>query len=519
MTSGEPFVTQEDELIQLEYLLKKTTEKILRYVGEASEKVGERYDAKQLYSSLINNGQIETPLKGYGHGDSANLDKVLLQVDLILEKSVNTWSLGFLDKLYASTNPIGIISDLVLSILNTNSHVFSVSPALSVIEKKVGKEYAKHFFHSKDHSHCGGLTFAGGSWSNITSMHMAKVQLFPETKTQGNGNRKFAVFASSHSHYSLVKSAILCGLGSDAVFKVRVTDNGEMDVEDLDKQIKQALNNGFTPFYVTATAGTTVFGSFDPVDKIFQVTKKYKLWLHVDGSWGGNFVFSDLLRYKLKGIEEADSITTNPHKQLGVPTTCSFLLLRNQSIFQTANSLNAPYLFHQLEDGKDENELGLFDLADGTLGCGRRADALKFYLSWYYYGKLGFKRRVEHAYEIAKYFEQRLSQLENFEVLNSFTDDNNAQKAQVPCLQVCFYYNPAGPSKPVKDHTSITRFISHRLHEQSKYLIDFAPYPDAKNSPKARGEFFRIVFINPKLSTNFIDTLIEDIVATGEEYS
>jgi hypothetical protein len=38
----------------------------------------------------------------------------------VLRHSVNTWDQGFMDKLYASTDPVGIASDLVLSVLNTN---------------------------------------------------------------------------------------------------------------------------------------------------------------------------------------------------------------------------------------------------------------------------------------------------------------------------------------------------------------------------------------------------------------
>ena len=72
--------------------------------------------------------------------------------------------------------------------------------------------------------------------------------------------------------------------------------------------------------------GTTVFGSFDPLDEIADVCQKYGLWMHVDGAWGGSVVFSEKQRHKLKGIERADSIAICPHKMMNVPLSCSFLL-------------------------------------------------------------------------------------------------------------------------------------------------------------------------------------------------
>lgn len=483
MTQIKSLLTNEDEVFQLEFLLSKLTEKLVQYV-KSSDSVGDKYNPQELFRELTTSGLIETPKIGHGK----NLDKIVEQVEFILDNSVKTWSLGFLDKLYASTNPIGVISDLVLSILNTNSHVFDVSPIVSVIEKKTGKEYADLFF---DSPHTGGLTFSGGSWSNITSMHMAKVHLYPETKEQGNGDKRFAVFTSIHSHYSLVKAAILCGMGSLSVFKVGVDDKGQMSPEDLESKIKSSIEQGFVPIYVASTAGTTVYGSFDPIEKVAVICKKYKLWCHVDGSFGGNFIFSESLSHKLKGTELVDSVTVNPHKQLGVPATCSFLLLKDSRLFRTCNALDAPYLFH----GDDDS----FDLADGTLGCGRRPDALKFYLSWYFYGSQGFSDRVDHSYAIANYFASQLAARPGFELVNRFD-------GQVPCLQVCFFYRIG--------KGNCTRFISDTLHEQGKYLIDYAPYPE----DTSKGEFFRAVFINPKLTTQYIDGIIEDFEKLGQVY-
>ena len=479
---------------ELDNLLTQLKPRLLAYIDEADpkssnykpESLGTFHEPKFLKQQFIDpDNDLDKP---------CSEEELFETIDKVLKFSVNTWNPGFLDKLYASNNPIGVISDILLSILNTNSHVYTVSPVLSVLENYIGKKYAQLFFHNET---CGGLTFSGGSWSNITSLQIARSLKYPDTKVKGNGNYKFALYTSKHCHYSVEKGAILLGLGSENVFKVDVDENGVMDVDSLKQVIEKTKKEGYTPLYINATAGTTVFGSYDPFLEISKVAKEHNIHFHIDGSWGGNVIFSPKYRDRLAGSEYADSITVNPHKMLGIPNTCSFLLLPRVANFQTAMSLKAPYLFHGRELGSDEN----YDLADGTMGCGRRSDAFKFYLGWLYYGEQGFAKRVEHAYSIMEYFVQSIRSNPNFEIVGP-------QSPQ--CLQVCFYYHPATVNK---SNTEITRYVSRKLHKLGKYLVDFSPNP----VDDTQGEFFRVVFNSPILSDKIVDELIASIISVGKE--
>ena len=483
---------------ELENLFKLIVPKIVNYIETAEPSSG-KYKAGSLgrYHDPQDLKKEFQELDNLQNGVRGDYDKLLEVMDKVLEYSVNTWNAGFLDKLYASNNPIGVISDTLLSVLNTNSHVYTVSPVLSVLENYISRKYARLFFEDHPHS-CGGLTFAGGSWSNITSMQMARSLKYPETKTQGNGKYKFAIYSSEHCHYSVVKSAILMGLGSENVFKIPVTYAGTMKVDKLKEQIQASISQGFTPLYINATAGTTVFGSFDPFVEISRIAKDYNCWFHIDGSWGGNVVFSEAHKPKLNGCKFADSFTVNPHKMLGVPTICSFLLVPHVLYFQEAMSLAAPYLFHGNRDENEEN----FDLADGTMGCGRRADSFKFYMAWLYYGQDGFAKRINHAFEIQKYFVDKVSDMKNFSLVMASKDN------LPPCLQVCFYYMP---DNCAKSNTEVTRYISKELHRRGKFLVDYSPNPSDDKS----GEFFRVVFNSPILTSAVIDDLINSIIDLG----
>jgi glutamate decarboxylase len=143
---------------------------------------------------------------------------------------------------------------------------------------------------------------------------------------------------------------MMCGIGTSNVQMVPDNLKGQMDVAQLERAVLKAKQDGFTPFYVNATAGTTVLGAFDPFTEIADVCAKHRMWMHVDGSWGGRVIFSPRYSHKLLGAERADSITITPHKMLGVLITCSFLLGADMRKFHRANTLEAGYLFHETSD-------------------------------------------------------------------------------------------------------------------------------------------------------------------------
>ncbi|KAF6219251.1 hypothetical protein HO133_005076 [Letharia lupina] len=335
----------------------------------------------------------------------------LEQVEQILQYSVNTWDRGFMSKLYASTDAPGLAAELILATLNTNVHTYEVSPALTMIEKHTTRALANLF--GLNGPHAGGVSVQGGSMSNATSIVIARNTLHPDTKTHGNtaNDLKLVLFTSAHGHYSVEKAAQTLGLGASSVRAVPVDPHtGRMDPSALSALVAAAKEQGQTPFYLNATAGTTVLGSYDPIGPLAAVCREHGLWLHVDASWGGPAVLSPAHAPKLAGSHLADSIAVNPHKMMGVPLTCSFLLGADLRRFHASNTLPASYLFHHDDDddhasepssSSSSSDLHYYDLADLTLQCGRRGDSLKLYLSWIYHGSDGYAQQIDAAFATA----------------------------------------------------------------------------------------------------------------------
>lgn len=218
-------------------------------------------------------------------------------------------------------------------------------------------------------------------------------------------------------------------------------------------------------------------------------------------------IFSEKLKYKMQGSEFADSLTLNPHKMMGVPLTCSFLLGADLRKFWRSNTLPASYLFHNDRENHFQDETSgqaldghvyeeVWDLADLTLQCTRRGDALKLALGWSYYGKQGYASQIEGAFEVALHLASIVRANPDLSLVGSFPP---------PCLQVCFYYTPHGIMGSKEYNTLMTKEISEKLKSVG-FMVDHAPGSD--------GSFFRVA-VNLYTKASTVERLVEAIQGLG----
>jgi glutamate decarboxylase len=532
---------------ELEVLLQHSIEKLVDFVRSADGEVQSHQTQQEISKSCLVDYHSPRALtevlsdKINLTQDGAGLDGFRATVDTLLRYSVNTSAPGFLDKLYSAPLAPGVAAELILAVLNTNVHVYQVSPVLTLVEKYTTKALARLF--GFDGPRCGGISVQGGSASNTTSIVIARNTLFPQTKVHGNNadGLDLVLFTSAHGHYSIEKAAQQCGFGSAAVVSVPVdAETGAMLPSELFRLVHQVKSEGRTPFYVNCTAGTTVLGSFDPFNEISAIAREHNMWMHIDGAWGGSFVFSPLLSNdRLRDCHLADSIAINPHKMMGIPVTCSFLLGRDLKEFHLANTLRAGYLFHDAdEEGESDPYISMsgnggeaedawqepHDLADMTLQCGRRGDSLKTYMAWQYYGTDGYREKIENAYDTACYLAELVAASPDLLLVSSNPP---------PCLQVCFYYAPGGKflyeddagidasktssgpetaERTGKQNSKVTEKITRALVQEG-FMIDFAPALDGQ---EAKGKFFRAV-VNISTPRETVLRLVRNIEEIGRE--
>jgi glutamate decarboxylase len=291
------------------------------------------------------------------------------------------------------------------------------------------------------------------------------------------------IFTSAHGHYSVEKAANLYGFGTSSVIPIPVDSRGCIIPSEFEKLVKKSKDAGET--------------SFDPFSALSTICRENNIWLHIDGSWGGPVIFSPQhASSRLAGAEWADSITINPHKMLGVPMTCSFLLGADMNKFHRALTLPAGYLFHNEAGTKAED---IYDLADLTPQCGRRADAVKFFLALQYYGASHFQRIVETGYENAEYLLAKLKESGQFVTISP---------EPLPCLQVCFYHAKDGKlGEDAEKNSKITAEMANRLISRG-FMIDYAP--------GEKGKFFRVV-VNGGTRRGTLDGLVKALEETASD--
>ena len=112
--------------------------------------------------------------------------------------------------------------------------------------------------------------------SNMMALIMARDAKNSAIRTEGMST-KMTLYTSAESHYSISKNAALTGIGRKQVRLVNTDERGEMLIDHLETLIKTDLANNYIPFFINATAGTTVLGAFDDIEAISKISKKYNL--------------------------------------------------------------------------------------------------------------------------------------------------------------------------------------------------------------------------------------------------
>ncbi|XP_063076009.1 glutamate decarboxylase 1 [Engraulis encrasicolus] len=430
-----------------------------------------------------------------------NLEQLLVDCRDTLKYGVKTGHPRFFNQLSSGLDLIGLAGEWLTSTANTNMFTYEVAPVFILMEEVLLRKMISMIGWPTEEG--DGLFCPGGSVSNLNSMLLARYHFFPEVKTKGMAALpKLAILTSSHSHYSIQKSAAVLGIGIDNVLLVKCDERGKMIPSELESSIVEAKDMGLVPFYVNATAGTTVYGAFDPLDDIADICERHGLWMHVDASWGGGLLVSKRHRAKLSGIDRASSVTWNPHKMMGVPLQCSAILVRRKGILQECHELRAAYLFQQ-----DKHYDVSYDTGDKTMQCGRHVDVFKFWLMWKAKGSMGFEAQINRCLDNAEYLYDKLQSRADFQlVFKSKPEHSN----------ICFWYLPhsvrnmqAGTERNNKLHTVAPK-IKGKIMMEGQTMIGYQPLGDEVN-------FFRCVFSNPATQREDVDFLLDEIARLGSD--
>lgn len=429
--------------------------------------------------------QLKKAFDVYVNKDGISFEKLLSLFQQYLEYSVNTGNHQFFNQLYAGFNLPAFMGEVITALTNTSMYTYEVAPLATMIEKEMISKMCSIIGYLPG----DGIFVTGGSNANLVAMFSARNKLFPNIKSEGiYGLPKLSVFVSEDAHYSFENNANLLGLGSSCVYKVKTDARGRMKADDLEKNILISKEKGEQPFFIGATAGTTLLGAFDPFEEITKIGKKHQIWVHIDGSFGGSLILSAKTKHLFKGIENSDSFAWNPHKLMNIPLICSVILLREKDrLHKNLTNYNGDYIFHETESAS-------CDLGKKSIQCGRKVDALKLWAAWKFYGDSGYEKRINNLLHAAEYFEQNIIADKRFELM-------------VPrqSLTVCFRYLPEN-KKQIND---INLRIREELRKSGLGIVNFG---------FLKNDFvFRWVVANAEVNKSDIDVFFSNFVSVIDE--
>ena len=431
---------------------------------ENQNPVAERIEANQVYDTL-----------DLSLGDTGIFDENLKSLlrDILIATPKTATSL-FFNQLFGGRQPKAMLGDLLAVLLNNSMYTYKVAGPQVGIEQEIIRHSCQLVGYG---TNSNGTFPTGGSMSNYMALILGRDVKDPNCRFDGM-TKPLIIYTSIESHYSNAKNVSFAGIGRNNIRYIEVDSEGKMIVEKLEEQIKVDIKNGGIPTYVNATAGTTVLGAFDPIDKIADITKKYNIWLHVDGAYCGSVMFSKKYKHLLKGVERSDSFSYNAHKMLGTPLTCSILLVNDKKHLHNSFSNDASYLYQT--DGDDLN------LGKTSFQCGRRNDALKFWTLWKSMGINGLEKIIDQQFELAKVAVDYIKNNPDY-TLYSFDES----------ISVCFNYKDIDPIK-----------LCTALYENQETVVGFGSFKE--------DTFIRFVTINANNSKNNVLNffkVLEDFVA------
>jgi len=256
-----------------------------------------------------------------------------------------------------------------------------------------------------------GTFTTGGNEANFSALAMALAARFPSVVEDGIGSTgtQPVFYASVEAHHSLDKCAGLLGLGRRALRRIPVNGRLQLDVQQLEAAIEDDVAAGRKPFCVVATAGTTSSGAIDEIPAIHEVCRRHNIWLHVDGAYGAAILFSDTYRHLVQGIEEADSVTFDPHKWLAMPFSAGMILTRHVDALQRTFSVPCSYL-QRSPAGELPDNLSI------SAQWSRRMNSLKLWLTLRVHGREAYQELIDRQMKLAQGFAQWVTASEDFEL-------------------------------------------------------------------------------------------------------
>jgi len=384
----------------------------------------------------------------------------------------------FFGYVLGSGEPVAAAADLLGSVLNQNVTAWRSAPSAATLERVVvgwlGAAIGCEGFR-------GSLT-GGGSSANLMGLAMAREARLPANEA---GARPGTLYASDQVHMSIPKAIALLGIGREHLRLIQCDDHFRLRADLLRAAIARDVSAGMTPIAIVASAGTVATGSIDHLFELAEIAHAYGAWFHVDGAYGALAAIAE--PGKFPGLNQADSLSLDPHKWLYQPLDCGCLLYRDAAAAQRAFSYTGDYAKSLLDDPVEG-----FAFFEESIELSRRFRALKLWLSLRYHGLASFREAIRNDLAMARHLAELISNEPKLELL-----------APVPLSAVCFRYRADA------DADLLNQKILQRIIRRRKVFLSNA---------NIHGRFaLRACIVNHRTTRTDVEQVVGEVVAVARE--
>ncbi|WP_158966045.1 pyridoxal-dependent aspartate 1-decarboxylase PanP [Paraglaciecola sp. L3A3] len=444
----------------------------------------------------------------------------------LVANSVNTYSPTFIGHMTSALPYFHLPLAKLLVGLNQNLVKIETSKAFTPLERQVlgmmhelifkqSGEFYNTYLHSANHAL--GAFCSGGTVANITALWIARNKALPaNAQFKGvfqegiaagmmhYGYKKMGIISSKRGHYSLSKAVDLLGLGRQQMITIDCPTQ-RLSAEKALAIGKQYQQDGNKVLSIVGIAGTTETGHIDPLDELADVAKELNCHFHVDAAWGGATLFSKQYSKLLKGIEKADSITLDAHKQMYVPMGAGMVLFKDPNDSNAVRH-HAQYILRA----------GSKDLGATTLEGSRNGMAMMVYASLHIFGRQGYELLINQSIQKANTFAAMIDAHPDFELITSPTLSIFTYRANPKCVQEKIKRQPKIAHAINIELDKLTVSVQKRQREAGKSFVSrtrlqIEAYPDQSIT------VFRVVLANPLTTETDLKNILDEQLQIAQQ--
>jgi len=324
-------------------------------------------------------------------------------MERVIPVSINTAHPAYMGYIPGGGLYPSALADFIAAATNRYVGAWYAAPAAARLETNVLDWFAELMAYPKTSR---GIMTTGGSLANFSAVVAARKHILGDDIARGT------LYASDQTHHSVMKAAMLAGIPERNIRLLPVDENFRAVPDRFEKAIKADLQKGLKPFLIVGSAGTTNTGAIDPLNELADLSKKYSIWFHIDGAYGGFFKLCEEGKRKLVGIECSDSMVLDPHKGLFTPYGCGSLLMKDGELLRRAHVLTADYMQDQFTP---EGEI---NFTEHSPELSRSFRGLQVWLPLKLFGLQAFRENLAEKLRLTQWMYHRFLEEPGFECLS-----------------------------------------------------------------------------------------------------